>query len=1393
MTEEHIAPSAGQDRGEMSLVGVHVDQSTGEPFVLLKEKSGRRYLRHETDPAGANAIAYGQLGIVPAAPLTHDTFRDILKAVDLELSQVEYITFSDGIFYSDLILSDGRRISARPTDAVALAVRSGAPVFATSEILENIGSASTDEGLERFPATSAVPPDDDFSLISIYPEGGVRSAHPELLIEMVMMGICVEEGASSTFVFLREKRRSIFLACAIDGAEANAIDWARATEVPPRPPTHHLIRDVLDVADVQLLRVECTALIDDIFYSDLVFSNGRRVSTRASDAIALALLADAQVFATSEIMDKAGHSEPGLENIFPDNRQIQSGQTQAYADADTEVDMLRRTVSATSPEHADHAMYLYKLATALRERFEQGGDWDDLDAAIDAGRRALEITPDDHADRAVRLTELGSSLHTRFTRAGDQADLAAAIEVLSKAAASLADRFQPEVTEVSPEVREIQQLSEQELNRLLEDTPAGPDLVGLLTAADGGLSAADLAALTGSPQWQIEEIVHATAGVAITRQASALAAETSPEVYRLGHEEFKVIATSRLAARLPGYRARLHEWVAGYGERGWPAPMPEYLLLDYFRMLADQRDRPRMTACALDAVRHDEMLRAIGGDTAALAEIRTTLQLIAAQDDPAVSDAFALAIHRDQLTDRSKNIPVGLPAVWAATGQANRAQALAISITDPVRRDDALALVADVLAGSGQYQRAEATARSISLTHRQEEALVQIAVTLAGAGQHEQAEALARSVASPDRQAEALARVAGGLAGAGQHRQAAAIAEQAEALARSVASPDRQAEALARVAGGLAGAGQHRQAAAIAEQAEALARSVASPDRQAEALARVAGGLAGAGQHRQAAAIAGQAEALARSTSFPRAEALAQIAKVLAQAGQYQQAEALARSIIRPSQQAEALVQVAGALAGAGRHRQAEAVARSISDQDRRGGAFAQIATALARAGDHLRAEVLAWCPGLPGQQAEALAQVAAALARTGQHQQGAAIAEEAKTLAQSIADPDQQAQALTGVAGALAGTGQHQQAAAIAEQAEALARSVASPDRQAEALARVAAALAGARQYQQAEALAGRAGKLARLIADPYPRQKTTAQVAGVLAEAGQYQQAEALARSCFDPDQQGPALAQVAKVLAGAGQFQRAEALAESITVLDERAQSLAQVAEALAGAGQYERAAAIAGRAEALARSITDPVWQELAMMRVARALPGAGLHRQAGALARSIPSLGYRAESLAEVAGALAQAGQHEQAAAVAGEAQALAPSIASPEQNGRVLAQVAGALARAGEYQRAEALTRSIRYSRDAALSQVAEAFAWAGQYEQAETLVRSMTGPDEQAEAFAQVANALVAAGDTRLARRAAAAACATGRWIIAAAPVLLLEPSAVKLIARVLKGQLTP
>ena len=77
--------------------------------------------------------------------------------------------------------------------------------------------------------------------------------------------------------------------------------------------------------------------------------------------------------------------------------------------------------------------------------------------------------------------------------------------------------------------------------------------------------------------------------------------------------------------RLTGYQERLHAWAKKYGQRGWPAGSPEYLLHGYFRLLQDTADLPRLMACATDQRRHDRMLEITGGDTAALNEI-TALQ-----------------------------------------------------------------------------------------------------------------------------------------------------------------------------------------------------------------------------------------------------------------------------------------------------------------------------------------------------------------------------------------------------------------------------------------------------------------------------------------------------------------------------------------------------------------------------------------------------------------------------------------------------------------------------------------------------------------------------------------------------------------------------------------------
>ena len=127
-----------------------------------------------------------------------------------------------------------------------------------------------------------------------------------------------------------------------------------------------------------------------------------------------------------------------------------------------------------------------------------------------------------------------------------------------------------------------QRLGRQELQRLLHGTPAEQDLLGLLTAARGGLSGPDLEELTGAPLWEIEEILHTVAGRTFTRRASQLGTGTGPEVYLLGHEELQAAATRYLGqppGRLPRPPARLGRWLPRPGLAARNSRVPAERLL----------------------------------------------------------------------------------------------------------------------------------------------------------------------------------------------------------------------------------------------------------------------------------------------------------------------------------------------------------------------------------------------------------------------------------------------------------------------------------------------------------------------------------------------------------------------------------------------------------------------------------------------------------------------------------------------------------------------------------------------------------------------------------------------------------------------------------------------
>ncbi|MEU9381116.1 serine protease [Streptomyces sp. NPDC048279] len=487
----------------------------------------------------------------------------------------------------------------------------------------------------------------------------------------------------------------------------------------------------------------------------------------------------------------------------------------------------------------------------------------------------------------------------------------------------------------SPHARDLQRLGQAELKRLLTGSPVEQDLLGLLTAARGGLSGPDLRELTSADLVTIEEILHTVAGRTFASRITAWTADDgqrSLQVYLLGHEELHNAAHHYLGPdRLTRYRDRLHTWAERYrtstdGQLPWPPHTPEYLLSGYPRMLATVGDTRRLAALATDPARHDRMLDLSGGDTAALTEIKACQDLLLSCSEPDLYTLVKLSQHRGQLESSYANIPTNLPALWATLGQPNRAEQIARSITDPYRRAKALAGVAGAVAIAGDHERARRLATYV--------------------------EQIAPSITSTPRRSQVVAGVAGAVAAVGDHERARRLAADAEQIARSIIDPTRRAQVLADAAEAVAAVGDHERVRRLAIDVEQSARST-DPHRRAQVLAEVAGAVAIAGDHEQARRLAADAEQIARSITDldRRTEALAGAVGAVAAAGDHERAEQVARSINNADWRAEALAGVAGAVAIAGDHERArrlaadaEQIARSITDPDRRAQALAEVA-----------------------------------------------------------------------------------------------------------------------------------------------------------------------------------------------------------------------------------------------------------------------------------------------------------------------------------------------------------------------------------------------------------------------------------------------------------------
>ncbi|MFI2706783.1 bifunctional nuclease family protein [Nocardioides sp. CER28] len=134
-------------------MGVRVEMPSNQPLVLLREVAGERYLPIWIGAVEATAIAFAQQGVVPPRPLTHDLMKDVIGALDAELREVQITEVREGVFFANLVFSTGAEVSARPSDSIALALRTGTRIVCAEAVLDEAGlavPAEQEDEVERF-------------------------------------------------------------------------------------------------------------------------------------------------------------------------------------------------------------------------------------------------------------------------------------------------------------------------------------------------------------------------------------------------------------------------------------------------------------------------------------------------------------------------------------------------------------------------------------------------------------------------------------------------------------------------------------------------------------------------------------------------------------------------------------------------------------------------------------------------------------------------------------------------------------------------------------------------------------------------------------------------------------------------------------------------------------------------------------------------------------------------------------------------------------------------------------------------------------------------------------------------------------------------------------------
>ena len=134
---------------EMKITGLMIDPVSNMPIIILKSESGEEVLPIWVGIFEANAIAMQMESIVSPRPMTHDLLKNVIEGLEATIRRIEITDLKENTFFAVINLDRGGQdlqIDSRPSDAMALALRAGAPILVHESVL--VKSSSTGEGGE---------------------------------------------------------------------------------------------------------------------------------------------------------------------------------------------------------------------------------------------------------------------------------------------------------------------------------------------------------------------------------------------------------------------------------------------------------------------------------------------------------------------------------------------------------------------------------------------------------------------------------------------------------------------------------------------------------------------------------------------------------------------------------------------------------------------------------------------------------------------------------------------------------------------------------------------------------------------------------------------------------------------------------------------------------------------------------------------------------------------------------------------------------------------------------------------------------------------------------------------------------------------------------------------